>query len=39
MNSTPHSARLGRDEMHQLLTGMALAALSSLYERASAGGD
>jgi AcrR family transcriptional regulator len=33
MNSTPHSARLGRDEMRKLLTDMALAAFASLDER------
>jgi AcrR family transcriptional regulator len=33
MNSTPHSARLGRDEMRKLLTEMTLAALSSLDDR------
>lgn len=36
MNSTPHSARLGRGEMHGLLTEMALAALESLNENGSA---
>lgn len=30
MNSTPHSARLGREQMHKLLTEMALAAFASL---------
>ncbi len=33
MNSTPFSARLAREEMHRLLTNMALAAFASLAER------
>jgi AcrR family transcriptional regulator len=36
MNSTPHSARLGRGEMRELLTDMSLAALTSLGDRGSA---
>jgi AcrR family transcriptional regulator len=36
MNSTPHSARLGREEMHRLLGEMALAALASLDRRVDA---
>ena len=36
MNSTPFSARLAREEMHQLLTNMALAAFASLAERTAA---
>jgi AcrR family transcriptional regulator len=33
MNSTPHSARLGHEEMRKLLTEMALAALARLDDR------
>lgn len=36
MNSTPHSARLGRDEMRTLLTEMTLSAFAGLGDRGSA---